>query len=66
MPKSRPIPNIGARCHELRVPDEDKNWRIIYRIDHDAVVIIEVFNKTTQETPQSVIRDSLKSRPMRT
>jgi phage-related protein len=60
MPKSRPMPNIGANCYELRVPNVDKNWRIIYRIDHDAVVIIEVFNKTTQETPQSVIRTCQK------
>ena len=56
MPKSRPMPNIGANCHELRVQDENKTWRIIYRIDHDAIVIVEVFSKTTQETPQSVIR----------
>ena len=56
MPQSRPMPSIGARCHELRVPDANKNWRIIYRIDHDAILIVEVFNKTTQETPPSVIR----------
>jgi phage-related protein len=33
----------------------DKNWRIIYRIDEDAILIIEVFNKVTRETPKSVI-----------
>src|SRR6476620_7792464 len=60
MPKSRPMPNIGANCHELRVQDENKTWRIIYRIDHDAIVIIEVFSKTTQETPQLVIRTCQK------
>ena len=33
MPHSRPMPTIGRRCHELRVRDEDQNWRIIYRLD---------------------------------
>jgi phage-related protein len=41
------MPSIGRHCHELRIPDTDKSWRIIYRIDEDAIVIIEVFNKTT-------------------
>ncbi|WP_105483632.1 type II toxin-antitoxin system RelE/ParE family toxin [Abditibacterium utsteinense] len=55
MPHSRPMPSIGKRCHELRVRDENKNWRIMLRIDDDAIIIAEVFNKTTRETPQSVI-----------
>jgi phage-related protein len=55
MPLSRPMPSIGPRCHELRVRDETKNWRIIYRIDEDAIVIAEVFAKTTQQTPKQVI-----------
>lgn len=29
MPHSRPMPSIGAYCHELRIRDVDKNWRII-------------------------------------
>ena len=55
MPHSRPMPGIGARCHELRIRDRGKNWRIIYRIDSDAVVIAEVYHKTTRETPKAVI-----------
>ena len=57
MPDSRPMPGIGRRCHELRIPDpqEGVTWRIIYRIDHDAIVIGEVFAKKTQQTPQRVI-----------
>src|SRR5437867_273353 len=55
LPQSRPLPSIGARCHELRVRDENKNWRIIYRIDEDRILIIEVFNKTTRQTPNAVI-----------
>jgi phage-related protein len=55
MPWSRPIPSIGKRCHELRINDETRTCRIIYRIDADAIVILEVFSKQTQQTPQSVI-----------
>src|SRR5262245_7685617 len=55
MPHSRPMPSVGARCHELRVRDDDRNWRIIYRIDDDAVVIAEIFRKTSRQTPTNVI-----------
>ncbi len=55
LPSSRPMPSIDNSCHELRVRDADKNWRIIYRIDADAIVIVEVFNKTTRATPKNVI-----------
>lgn len=55
MPMSRPMPSIGPRCHELRIVDTDQTWRIIYRIDPDAIVILEVFSKKTRETPRSVI-----------
>jgi phage-related protein len=57
MPQARPMPIIGPRCHELRIRDETKNWRIIYRIDYDAIVIAEVFDKTTRATPDSVIEN---------
>ncbi len=60
MPHSRPMPVIGDRCHELRVVDADKTWRIIYRIDSDAVVILDVFSKKTRTTPQSLINRSRK------
>jgi len=33
------------------------SWRIIYRIENDAVVILEVFRKTTRQTPARVIDD---------
>jgi phage-related protein len=29
LPNSRPMPAVGARCHELRVVDEDATWRIL-------------------------------------
>ena len=45
MPQSRTMPNIGRRCHELRINDENSTWRIAYRTDVDAIVILEVFDK---------------------
>jgi phage-related protein len=55
MPHSRPMPSIGLRCHELRVNDESATWRIIYRVDADAIVILEVFSKKSRMTPRAVI-----------
>lgn len=49
------MPTIGKRVHELRINDESVTWRIIYRIDSDAIVIVEVFEKKTQKTPRQVI-----------
>jgi phage-related protein len=55
MPQSRPMPGIGRDCHELRVRDVGHQWRVIYRIDADAVVIAEVFAKKTARTPAELI-----------
>ena len=56
LPHSRPMPTVGHRCHELRIRDLDSNWRIIYRLDDDAVVIADVFRKTTRTTPVAAIQ----------
>ena len=61
MPQSRPMPTIGRRCHELRITDDNVIWRIVYRTDEDAIVILEVFEKKTNQTPKSVI-DICKNR----
>jgi phage-related protein len=55
LPYSRPMPSIGPRCHELRIRDRDQNWRLVYRVDMDAIVILEVFSKKTNQTPTHVI-----------
>lgn len=55
LPHSRPMPSIAPHCHELRVNDKNGTWRIIYRIDLDAILILEVFQKKTKQTPQKVI-----------
>jgi phage-related protein len=39
----------------LRIEDENETWRIVHRIDSDAVVILEVFKKKSQQTPKKVI-----------
>jgi phage-related protein len=56
MPHSRPMPAVGPRCHELRIQDAEATWRIMYRVDDDAIVILEVFKKKTGKTPLSVLK----------
>ena len=55
LPHSRPMPSIGSSCHELRIIDQHTTWRIVYRLDDDAIVIVEVFQKRTRTTPKHVI-----------
>ncbi len=55
MPQSRPISGIGRRCHELRIDDGGRTWRIVYRVDDDAVVIVHVFSKKSRKTPKAVV-----------
>jgi len=57
MPDSRPMPSIGPRCHELRISDPGREWRIVYRLDLDAIVIADVFTKTTRKTPDRVVKE---------
>ena len=57
MPHARPMPTIGPRCHELRIIDARVTWRIIYRLDAEAIVIADVFQKTTAQTPARVLDD---------
>lgn len=63
LPHSRPMPSIGPRVHELRIPDRTTTWRIFYQITPDAIVIAEVTAKKTRTTPAGVIancRDRLR------
>jgi phage-related protein len=52
---SRPLPSLGKRCHELRINDRGVAWRIIYRADADAIVIVDVFSKRTRAIPETVL-----------
>jgi phage-related protein len=56
LPHSRPLPDIGSRVYEIRINDRSGTWRIIYRIDPDAIIIGEVFSKKSRETPKNVIQ----------
>ena len=58
LPHSRPMPVVGARCHELRIQDENRTWRVVYRVDADAIVIADVFAQTSQTTPMMAIKNS--------
>ena len=55
LPQSRPMPSIGKRCHELRIQDKNVTWRIMYRTDSDAIIILEVFAKKTNKVPKQEI-----------
>lgn len=55
MPASRPMPHVGKRCHELRIVDEGVTWRILCRVDCDAIVIGAVFAKKSERTPGTVV-----------
>ena len=57
MPHSKPMSTIGLRCHELRIKDVRSDWRIVYRVDADAVIIADIFAKTTRRTPERTIAD---------
>jgi phage-related protein len=46
------------------VNDRNETWRIIYRIDYDAIVILAVFPKKTGKTPKEVI-DACRQRLQR-
>ncbi len=59
-PHSRPMPDIGKGCHELRIVDETRTWRIVCAIQAEAIVILEVFSKTTRATPDAVLKISRK------
>lgn len=55
MPQAEPLPDVGPRCGALRVRDAEHNWRIMYRIDSDAVLVVEVYPKKTRKIPDAVI-----------
>jgi phage-related protein len=52
------MPVVGPACHELRVVDAGANWRIVYHLRADAVVILAVFTKKTRRTPVGQIEAS--------
>ena len=57
LPHSRPLFSLGVRCHELRLNDQQQTWRIVYRIDTDAIILLEVFSKKSPAMPKWVIEN---------
>ena len=60
LPQSRPMSDVGPSCHELRIVDGHVNWRIMYHIAPDAIVILDVFRKKTTATPKHILVDCRK------
>jgi phage-related protein len=56
MPQAEPLPHVGPRCGALRVRDAEHNWRIVFRADADAVLVVDVYPKRTRKIPDEVIR----------
>jgi len=54
LPASRPMPEIESGCHELRVGDGANEWRLVYSVEPDAILVLEVFRKSTRQTPPKV------------
>jgi phage-related protein len=57
MPHARPMPGVGPRCLELRVNDAGNTWRAMCRIDPDAVIVVDVFDKKTRTTPDRIVQE---------
>lgn len=55
MPHAEPLPDVGPQCGALRIRDADHSWRIMYRIDSDAILVLEVYPKKTRQIPDDVI-----------
>jgi phage-related protein len=55
MPHARPMPSLGRGCHEFRVQDGTVTWRILVRLDADAVVIGAISAKKATRTPRQVL-----------
>jgi phage-related protein len=39
----------------LRVVDAQATWRIIYRLDPDAVIVVAIFSKKSRATPATIL-----------
>lgn len=51
------MPDIGPRCHELRISETTATWRIFYRTDPDAILILDVLKKKTRSTPNQTLQN---------
>lgn len=56
MPHAELLPDVGSRCGALRIRDADHHWRIMVRIDPDAVLVVEVYPKKSRKIPDEVLQ----------
>ena len=56
MPHAKRIEVIGPRCYELRISDHPVTWRLLYRVDEDAIIVLEIFSKKTRKLPNKIIK----------
>lgn len=62
MPHSRPMPSLGASCHELRVKDESGIYRAFYYLKiEDQILIFHAFQKKTEKTADKDIEQGKKN-----
>lgn len=54
MPQAEALPEIGPGCGALRVRDAGQNWRIMYCIHSDAILVLDVYAKKTRRIPDQV------------
>ena len=55
MPQAEALHDVGPHCGALRIRDGEHNWRIMYRIDLDAVLVLDVYPKKTRKIPDEVM-----------
>ena len=55
MPHAENLPIVGPRCGALRVRDQDHNWRIMFRVDADAILVLDVYSKKRRKIPDEVV-----------
>lgn len=58
MPHSRPLRVVRKSRYELRIREAGVNWRLVYRIDEDAIVIAGLFRKTSRNATDRLIEIS--------
>ena len=51
-PICEPMTDIGPNCHELRLTADKSEWRVFYHVSDESVLVLGVFQKKTQQTPQ--------------
>ena len=56
MPHAEWLPDVGPRCGALRIRDADHHWRIMVRIDLDAILVVEVYPKKSRKIPDEVLQ----------